>query len=64
MYTVLLVGHWRVAGPYKSSHYEHLLIPCAVGSVPVWLYMDKDKPCREEPKHIDNNVCSRTLTGT
>ena len=22
------------------------------------------KPCREEPKHIGNNVCSRILTGT
>ena len=26
--------------------------------------LDMYKPCREEPKHIDNNVCSRILTGT
>jgi hypothetical protein len=58
----LLVGHRRVAGPNKSSHYDLRLIPCAVGSVPVRLGIYK--PCREEPKHIDNNVCSRTLTLT
>ena len=58
----MLVGHRRVAGSNKSSHYDHRLIPCAVGSVPVRLHMYK--PCREEPKHIDNNVCSRILTGT
>ena len=58
----MLVGHRRVAGSNKSSHYDHRLIPCAVGSVPVRLHMYK--PCREEPKHIDNNVCSRIITGT
>jgi hypothetical protein len=57
----LLVGHRRVAGSNKSSNYDHRLIPCAVGSVPVRLGIYK--PCREEPKHIDNNVCSRILTG-
>ncbi len=58
----MLVGHRRVAGSNKSSHYDHRLIPCAVGSVPVRLGIYK--PCREEPKHMDNNVCSRTLTDT
>ncbi len=62
LYTVL-VGHRRVAGSNKSSHYDHRLIPCAVGSVPVRLGM-MYKTCREEPKHRNNNVCSRTLTGT
>ena len=60
----MLVGHRRVAGSNKSSHYDLRLIPCAVGSVPVRLGIGIHKPCREEPKHIDNNVCSRTLTGT
>jgi hypothetical protein len=23
-----------------------------------------DKPCREEPKHRDNNVCNKFITGT
>ena len=58
----MLVGHRRVAGSNKSSHYDHRLIPCAVGSVPVRLGIYKS--CREEPKHRDNNVCSRILTGT
>jgi hypothetical protein len=66
MTTVLvLVGHRCVAGSNitnKSSHYDHRLIPCAGGSVPVRL--DMHKSCREEPKHRNNNVCSRTLTGT
>jgi hypothetical protein len=58
----MLVGHRRVAGSNKSSHYDHRVILCAVGSIPVQL--DIYKSCREEPKHIGNNVCSRILTGT
>ena len=58
----MLVGHRRVAGSNKSSHYDHRVILCAVGSIPVQL--DIYKSCREEPKHRDNNMCSRTLTGT
>ena len=57
-----MVGHRHVAGSNKSSHYDRRLILCAVGSVQVRL--GTDKSCREEPKHRDNNVCSRTLTGT
>jgi hypothetical protein len=60
----LLVGHRRVAGSNKSSHCDHRLILCAVGSIPVQLDIYKSCRCREEPKHRDNNVCSRTLTGT
>ncbi len=63
----MLVGHGRVAGSNKSSHYDHRLILCAVDSVPVRLGTNKGCRDREEPKHIDNNVCSpcsRTLTGT
>ena len=58
----MLVGHRRVAGSNKSSHYDHRVILYAVGSIPVQL--DIHKSCREEPKHRDNNMCSRTLTGT
>ncbi len=58
----MLVGYKRVAGSDKSSHYDYRLILCAVGSIPVQL--DIYKSCREEPKHRDNNMCSRTLTGT
>ena len=59
-YTYMLVGHRRVAGSNKSSHYDHRLILCAVGAVLVRL--DIYKSCREEPKHRDNNVYSKTLT--
>ena len=59
-----MVGHRRGAGPNKSSQITMITDSyrvCAVGSVPVQLGIYK--PCRKEPKHIDNNVCSRILTG-
>ncbi len=57
----MLVGHRRVAGlisPLTMITDSHRV----QGSVPVRLGIHK--PGREEPKHIEDNMCSRIITGT
>ncbi len=48
---VLLVGHRRLAGSNKSSHYDHRLILCAVGTLlargaGLALRPHRDRKCR------------------
>ena len=51
----MLVGHRLVAGTYKSSHYDHHLECCAVGSIPVLLGNTSGTgKCRST--EINNNV--------
>ena len=63
----MLVGHRRLAGSDKSSHYDHrLIILCAVGTLlargaGLALRPHRDRKCRCKDIIM---LCSRILTGT